>query len=124
MSGIFYNISYYSYCYNNIFNVFSEFIKGKFLIQNKQPKRDIFAYPTTATDTSLVKTVVDQIYEIIIRKILEDFAWFVVKSMKIVQIELLIIFLDLEDEKNFDLFYTCLFLLISYEINYLYNYWT
>lgn len=42
--------------------------------QNKQPNRDIFAYPTTATDTSLVKTVVDQIYEIIIRGILEEFA--------------------------------------------------
>jgi len=55
-------------------DVSSEFIKAKFMQQNKQPNRDIFAYPTTATDTSLVKTVVDQIYEIIIRGILEEFA--------------------------------------------------
>ena len=76
---IFHNI----YISDNISFIFSEFIKAKFMQQNKQPNRDIFAYPTTATDTSLVKTVVDQIYEIIIRGILEEFAWFLVKSMKV-----------------------------------------
>ena len=64
-------------------SIFSDFIKAKFLQRNKNQHRDIFAYSTTATDTNLVKHVIDQIYQIILRGMMDEFAWFLVTSMKV-----------------------------------------
>ena len=79
--------------FSNIFYIFSAFIEAKFRKRNERPDHQIYTYKTTATDTNLVKKVVDQIYQIILREMLEEFTWFLVTSLKVSkQIELLLIF--------------------------------
>jgi len=48
------------------------FLKDKYLRKNKNKKRQIYNFETTATDTNLVKNIFNAITEIILNKMLID----------------------------------------------------
>ena len=56
---------------------FRAYIRFRFLNQNKNERREIYPYETTATDTDLVKKLFKTIQEIIMIKILQQtgFQW-------------------------------------------------
>ena len=49
---------------------FRKFIRNKFLSQGNNKDREIFDFVTTATDTNLVRAILDSVNDIIINKII------------------------------------------------------
>lgn len=49
-----------------------EFIKNKYLEADNNPKRDVYTFFTTATDTDLVKNVFNSVTDIILNKIINN----------------------------------------------------
>jgi len=64
------SIAYKEYSGSQDYEEALNFISHRFLSQNKNEKRDVFSYPTTATDTDLVKNLFETVKEIIMNKIL------------------------------------------------------
>ena len=48
------------------------YIKTRFVNMNENIKREMFSFYTTATDTDLVKKVLDSVQEIVFTKILKN----------------------------------------------------
>ena len=51
---------------------FSEFLRTKFLDHDNSPDRSKYHFKTTATDTNLVRNVIDSVQTIVINMILKD----------------------------------------------------
>ena len=57
---------------HKIFFHFSEFLRNKFLGHEENDLRSKYDFKTTATDTTLVRNVLDSVQTIVINQILED----------------------------------------------------
>ena len=51
--------------------IFSKFLKQKFLAHNKNCKRSLYTFETTATNTELVKNILVSVQGIVIMQILD-----------------------------------------------------
>jgi hypothetical protein len=49
-----------------------KFIKDKFNTENQNKRRQIFGYPTTATDTNVVKKVFNTVHSIILKEMIQE----------------------------------------------------
>jgi len=66
------SIAYKEYTGSQDYEEALTFIRYRFLNQNKNERREIYPYETTATDTNLVKNLFNTIKEIILAKILQQ----------------------------------------------------